>query len=298
VMKLGCWRGYTSGFLFALLMIGKILFAGEPNVAGLAENFSATSGGQAPAGLNADSSCRLDELLPRVTAHVKEFVENVNRFSATEALESEQFDRQGKLKVKAESKSNYVATVQEGRKGVYWVDEYRNETVGTSDIHWGVAATGAAPGLALIFHASHVGEFNMTCEGLAEWQGHAVWHVSFEQRRDRPATLCTLRVHGAYFDLQLKGFALIDADNYQIRHIETDLLQPITEVRLDVDHKSVDYTSVAFSDRDMSVWLPQVAEITVDFKGKRLVERHTYSNYTLFLVETGQKIAKPKDLPK
>ena len=76
--------------------------------------------------------------------------------------------------------------------------------------------------------------------------------------------------------------------------VETDLLQPISEMHLDVDHMSVDYGTIV-PERDISVWLPQVAEITVDFKGKRSIERHTYSNFRLFLVDTGQKIAEPKN---
>lgn len=297
VMRPGHLPLCSSIFLFALAITGHIRLEGQFNVVAFVSASSRTNGGQDPPGSDSKSSCRLEGLLPQVTSHVKEFVDNVNRISATEVLESERFDKEGNLKEKAQSKSNYVATVQEGRKGVFWVEEYRNETSGARDIHWGVVATGAAPALALIFHPAHLEEFNMTCDGLADWQGHSVWHVSFEQRLDRPATLCTLRVGAAFFDLLLKGFALIDYDNYQILHIETDLLQPLPEARLYIDHKAVDYTSVAFIERDINVWLPQRAEITVDYKGKRFVERHTYSNYRLFLVDTGEKIAKPKRSP-
>jgi hypothetical protein len=38
-----------------------------------------------------------------VTSHVKEFVENVNRLSATEVLELERRNKDGKLKEKAQS---------------------------------------------------------------------------------------------------------------------------------------------------------------------------------------------------
>jgi hypothetical protein len=246
---------------------------------------------------NANNSCRLEKLLPKVTSHVKEFVENVNRFSASELLEKEQLDKQGNLREKAKSKSNYIATIQEGKKGVFWVDEFRDETSGSSNLKGSLSVTGAAPALALIFHPSHIEEFNMTCDGLEEWQNRSVWRISFEQRLDRPATLCTFKAGLDLFPMLFKGFALIDSTNYQILYVETDLLQPIPKLHVDLDHMEVGYASVPFNEGDISIWLPQTAEITVDYKGKRLIERHTYSNFRLFLVETGQKIAAPKNLP-
>jgi hypothetical protein len=141
-----------------------------------------------------------------------------------------------------------------------------------------------------------VEEFAMTCEGLTDWRRHNTWRIHFEQRLDRPATMCGLQVGTRYFTVLFRGYAWIDKETFQIVHMETDLLRPIPELRLDMDHQSVDYRSVALSERDTSLWLPEVAEITVDFKGKRLVERHTFSNYRVFFVETGQRIGKPKDL--
>jgi hypothetical protein len=294
-MKVDHLTLFSSLFLFALAATGNV--AGQSNSFAFGSNLSPASGGRGSSRSNSNSSCRLEDLLPQVTSHVKEFVDNVNRFSATEVLEQERLDRQGKLQEKAHSKSNYIATVQEGKKGVFWVDEFRNETYGASNFKGSIAGTGVAPALALIFHPSHLEEFNMTCEGFADWQGQSVWHVSFEQRLDRPATLCTLKVGTALFDMRLKGFALIGSDNYQILHVETNLLQPIPEISLDVDHMSVDYGPVAFTERKISIWLPQVTEITVNYRGKHLIERLTYSNYRLFLVDTGQKIAEPKNSP-
>ncbi len=251
--------------------------------------------GQGLSVTSSNNSCRVGELLPRVTSHVKEFVENVNRLSATEVLDLERRNKAGRLKEKAQSKSNYVATInKEAITGVFVVEEYRNDRHGETRFQGSVSATGA-PALALIFHPSHIEEFDMTCEGLADWKGHSVWRVCFEQRLDRPATMTNIKVDGHYFEILLKGFAWIDSDNYQIVHLETDLLKPIPEMRLEREHQSVDYGSVAFTERQVSLWLPHVAEVTVELRGTLLVARHTYSDYRVFFVDTGQKIGKPKD---
>jgi hypothetical protein len=38
-------------------------------------------------------------------------------------------------------------------------------------------------------------------------------------------------------------------------------------------------------------------EITVHLGSKQFNARHSYSNYQLFVIDTGQKIGKPKDVP-
>jgi hypothetical protein len=221
-------------------------------------------------------------------------VENVNRLSATEVLELERRNKDGRLKEKAQSKSNYVATVnKDAITGVFVVEEYRNNRHGETSFQGSVSVNGA-PALALVFHPSHIEEFDITCEGLAGWKGRSVWQMYFQQRLDRPATMTNIKVNGHYFEVLLKGFAWIDSDNYQIVHMETDLLKPILEMRLELVHQSVDYGSVALTERDLSLWLPHVAELTVDLRGRRLIERHIYSDYRVFFVDTGQKIGKPK----
>ena len=114
---------------------------------------------------------------------------------------------------------------------------------------------------------------------------------------DQPATISGFRVGNKSFPILLKGSAWIDSDNYQILHLETDLLQPIPEMKLYVEHQSLDYGPVIITGRGLTIWLPQTAEITLGFRGKRLMERHIYSDFKLFSIDTGQKIGKPTVAP-
>jgi hypothetical protein len=79
-------------------------------------------------------------------------------------------------------------------------------------------------------------------------------------------------------------------------HLETDLLKPIPDLSLDLEHQSLDYGPVIFATRDVSLWLPQSVDISVHLGGKQFNARHSYSNYQLFIVDTGQKIGKLKDV--
>jgi hypothetical protein len=245
------------------------------------------------AALGESALCPREEVISGVILHARELVENVNRFTATESLENERLNHSGKLEEKVHSKSKYVATIQK-EDGVFVVNEYRELPQRMRNFPLYVSSTGAVA-LALIFHPSHVEEFDMSCVGSKEWHGQIVWQVDFQQRKDRPVTMSGIQIGRDFFPLFLNGFALVDRDTRQIVHIEADLADPIPQAKLELEHQSADYGSVPFTQRDISLWLPQLAEVTVGIGGKKLVERHTFSEYQLFFVDTGQKIGKPKD---
>jgi hypothetical protein len=98
------------------------------------------------------------------------------------------------------------------------------------------------------------------------------------------------------YAIGLKGTAWVDATTFQVVHLETDLLNPIPDLFLDFEHQSLDYGPVVFAERNVNLWLPQSVEITVHLGNKHFNARHSYSNYQLFVIDTGQKIAKPKDV--
>jgi hypothetical protein len=78
--------------------------------------------------------------------------------------------------------------------------------------------------------------------------------------------------------------------------LQTDLVKPYPEIRLAAEHTLVDYGPVQFRSRkDVSLWLPKTAEVYLDWRGKRLHRRLSYSNYILFSVDDKQLIKPPKN---
>ena len=241
----------------------------------------------------ANGSCDLDDVLPRVTHHVEEFVGNVDRFTAQENLVHKLFDHDGSLKGDAESRSNYVATIEKSQAGLFSVTEYRGDTQGAQ--LQGAIRANVAAALVLVFHPAYMEEFTITCAGPADWLGYNTWRVDFRQRLDRPATMSALELGNTEYTLLLKGSAWIDRKNYQIVHMETDLLRPIPDIKLKMLHQSVDYGPVTFAGGAATLWLPKTAEVTADFRGKRLAERHIYSKFQIFSVNTQEKLKLPPE---
>ena len=240
--------------------------------------------------------CQIEDVLPKVATHVKEFVEDMNQFTATENLVRERAGLDGKHGDHERSRSDYVVTIQNLGAGNYTVSEFRSQVHSDHFLQGGLAASGG-PALALIFHPSHLEEFDMTCGNMVKLDGHTAWEIHFRQRRDRPAEITTFLDGHTQFAILLQGTAWIDSSGYQLLRMETSLLQPIPEAKLEFLYQSVDYAPVSFGARKTTLWLPQSVEVLAKFHGQRYRDQHTFSDFKLFAVDTGQKISAPKQTP-
>jgi len=247
-----------------------------------------------PAKIEGASACPLEKIIQNTSKRLEEFVGNVNRISAIEVLEHERLDNRGKILEREKHQFNYVAIIEETSPGALNVDEYRDGNLGVTGGFPRDIATVGMPLLAMIFHPYHLDEFEMICEGSATWHQRPVWRVGFQQRKDRPARMSAFRIKNEMFPVLLKGAAWIDAGSYQIVHLETELLEPIPQVKLYDERQALDYGPVQFQNSKMSLWLPQEAEIYVGSGGRHFHHRHIYSKYQLFSVDVGQKIGSPK----
>jgi hypothetical protein len=246
--------------------------------------------------VEAGASCSVDDVVSKAGKQLMVLVKDVDRFAATESLTHESIGKNGLASYPEKRKFDYVVSIQEVQRGYLNVEEYRNGHGGSSaDFPDGVATNGL-PALVLIFHPYNAVNFEMTCEGLARWNGGLAWQVHFKQRTDKPNTVKRYRVgaDGPSYPVALKGRAWISADNYQIVRLETDLVAPVPQIRLVADHSDIEYGPVKFAKSDVKMWLPQSADVYYDWKGRRIHRRHSFSNYLLFAVDDKQKISVPK----
>jgi tetratricopeptide (TPR) repeat protein len=245
--------------------------------------------------VEAGASCSVDDVVSKAGKQLNELVKDVDRFAAIESLTHESINKFGFASAPEKRKFNYVVSIQEVQHGYLNVEEYRNSGGSPAEFPDGVATNGL-PALVLIFHPYNAKNFEMTCEGLARWNGGLAWQVHFKQREDKPNTIKRYRIgaEGPSYPVALKGRAWISSDNYQIVRLETDLVSPVPQIKLVADHADIEYGPVKFAKGNVNMWLPQSAEIYYDWKGKRIHRRHSFSNYLLFAVDDQQKITVPK----
>ncbi len=240
--------------------------------------------------VNADVSCPLPQVLQSAGERMKELVRNLQQFTAVELVEHGQLGKPS-WRTPETVKFEYVAELHEAGAGVLYIYETRS---GAPNSFPGGVADNGLPAMALIFHPYFVDEYTMSCDGLSQWEGRPAWQVSFQQRPDRPARIRSYLVSGRLFPVKVKGRAWIATDQFQLLHLETDLLDPIPEIRLIKEHVEVDYDPVRFKRSDMELWLPSTADVLMDFQGRTYHNRHSFSNFLLFSVDVDQKIAEPK----
>ena len=203
-------------------------------------------------------------------------------------------DHLGHLGPTISTQFSYLVSYTEDSAGSLHVEELRNGSV-FLDLFPDHIATIGTPSLVLIFHPRYAGNFKMECEGLGEWHGEPAWQVRFEQREDRPNVISSFTVNRETYKVSLRGRAWILASSYQVARLETDIGKSIPEIRLRLDHQSIEYRPVKSSTNNLQLWLPSSTELYMDFHGHRFYRKHTFTDFRIFSVDSDYKITAPKE---
>ncbi len=238
--------------------------------------------------------CSLPEVLQGASQRVKDLVANLEQFTATERIEHSELDRKGNWRAPLARSFHYLVSISEIRPGMLNVDETRDGATSLDAFPTRLATTGLAA-FALVFHPYFVGDFEIACEGLGEWRGQPAWQVHFQQRPDKPARMHSFRIGGNLYPVKLKGRAWISAHAYQVVRLELDLMEAISKIRLQAENLDIEYRPVQFAKRNLELWLPESADLYMDFRGHRYHHRHSFSEFLLFSVDATQQIQAPKE---
>ena len=247
--------------------------------------------------VEAGAACNLSDVVQKAGEQIQKFTHDVDRFTATESLTNESINRYGMASSPEKRKFDYLVSIQEVRQGYLGVTEYRNGG-GAQDQFPDGLVTNGLPALVLIFHPYYAPNYEMICEGLARTNAGLAWQVHFRQIPGKPNELKTYQfgMNGPSYGVALKGRAWISADNYQIVRMETDIVMPMPEIKLLAEHTTIEYGPVAFQKDNVSLWLPQSAEVYLAWRGRQVHRRHSFSNYLLFATDEKEHINNPKNV--
>ena len=239
-------------------------------------------------------SCSLPQVLRGTGKQVEQLMSSLERFSATERVNHFTLNKQGELRAPQVRSFEYIVSVKQLPRGLIELDEYRDGNLDPSLFPASIATMGL-PAMALVFHPQMSSDFNFTCEGMGQVSGSPAWQVHFQQRPDRPNRIHAYVIAGNYYSVPLKGRAWVDAATYQLMRLEFELVKPMPEIHLLRERVSIDYAPVQFHSRDVQLWLPSHAELLVSRDNKAFFRTHSFSNFQLFSVGTGQQLQVRKE---
>lgn len=244
--------------------------------------------------LQSDNSCPLAEILKAASERATEMVDNLQRFTATEEIEYTELKRHAKRLRSTQQWFSYVANVEQGPSGAFWIEEYRSAK--TSGDASPMSDTGTAT-FALIFHPEVIGNFEFHCEGQTEVHGSSAWQLTFTEAADPRKSFHQIRIGNSVYQLRFKGRAWIAADDHQILRLQTDLVAPLPQIHLQLEHLDISYAPVEFDKTKFRVWLPESASVELKYRDRSYHRVHRFSHFQLFLVDTQQTVKEPTPGP-
>ena len=237
--------------------------------------------------------CELSDVLQRAAANALNLVSNLEKFTAQEHIAYVMLDRSGMVTEYDSGSFDYVYSMEQHKGGAV-SREYRTpvkggHVFGASGLDVGEVA------IALIFLSDLQTDYEMKCEGMDERNGQLDWVVHFQQRKDRPGRTAKFSVDNRTYPCALKGRAWISKENFQVVHLEANLMGEVPAIGLQDLAFSVDYQLVQSPSGNLGIWLPNSTITYWDFDAHRVVLAHTLSDFQFFTVETKEKIQVPKE---
>ncbi len=112
--------------------------------------------------------------------------------------------------------------------------------------------------------------------------GHRTLVLAFAQKPQSVLSPATFRYQGKTAHMFLQGVAWVDASDFRIWRLRTDLLSPLPEVSLHRMTADIHFVPTRIEEVPSLLQLPREVAATTDLGGSTLREIHKYSEYRLF----------------
>jgi tetratricopeptide (TPR) repeat protein len=248
-------------------------------------------------GVAPDVACSAEDVIARTSTSTNRQLENLEKFLATEHIQHEEVNGRGEVTQIRDKNFSYMVFIEHAKDGLVFLDEKRDGGTGTDSFPTSLATMGLVSLGVDVFHPGFAKALDFKCEGLGQWRGKAAWILYFEQKGNVKSFLRLWQTKTKTVEVPLKGRVWVAASSYNVLHVESDLREPMKELELMRDHLAIDYGPVNFQIGKTELWLPWYADMYLELHGKRYHHNHTLSNFSLFAVDTNDKISLPKDVP-
>jgi tetratricopeptide (TPR) repeat protein len=242
---------------------------------------------------------QLDSILSAVGKTVADFFRNFPNTTSLEKIHQEQLGRKQKVGATLDQKFHYLCFTPAGAWGPgfyeYRADMLGNRTSprGSQD---GFMLTAGFAAASLLFHPTYQSQAAFRYLGRQKVNGRDTYVIAFAQQPGKARVYGIFRFGELSMTTLSQGLAWVDSESYEITRLRTDLLMPLSDVKLERETTEIAFGEVHFKGIGKGFSVPQQVTVTVDWNGKHLQNKHLYSEFKLFNVEATDKPGKPKVL--
>jgi hypothetical protein len=147
--------------------------------------------------------------------------------------------------------------------------------------------------LAACFHPAFQRESRFRYLGRELLNGQSTYVVAFAQRPEMAQLAGRVMFGDEVGFVFMQGVAWIDPVSFRILRLRTDIEQPEQVVGLQRESTEVEYSEVTFKQGGKTLWLPREVTVKGQLRQYTFHNRHRYSDYRLFVVQTEQKQKSP-----
>lgn len=245
----------------------------------------------------------LPSILAKAGKAVEAFFTNFPNTISIEQIREERLGKDGKVKDALDQKFQYLLLARPERWGL-GLEEFRTnnhgERAGPTGLNAGLMLTSGFASASLLFHPAYQQGADFRHLGHQALNGRDCYLVAFAQKPDKAQMVERFNTDESTVLVLFQGIAWIDAENYRIVRLRTDLLKPQSSIRLNRQTTEITYDPVQFKQMASAMWLPSDVAVTVEWKGKTFRNRHHYSDFKLFNTEAKDKVQHldaPEDAP-
>jgi hypothetical protein len=230
----------------------------------------------------------LPELLDRIGKQVETLTEQLSAVACKESVDQLKLTPQGKAVAEKRETYDYVMLLQKVA-GRLTVDESRQRVGGpVKEPNKALLVTGGFSVLALIFHPEYQSGY-LFREVPGETEGEM--KIAFEAVPGAHSP-SVISLKSRDYAIAWKGTALVDNRTGALLRIEASLANSMQEIGLESLEAVVSYAPVAFRDPPANYLLPLTAVIDARTKRQRWRNRHDFTAYRRFSVETEVRIGE------
>jgi Tetratricopeptide repeat len=240
----------------------------------------------------------LENILRSVGKNVLEFFQDFQNTSSLEEVQEEQLSQRGKVHNKLDQKFRYLCLISGEGKPPFFQEYRRDLSGGRGEMYalkQGFMLTAGFVSASLNFHPDFQSESTFRYIGRQRIDGRETYVVAFAQQPLKTKLSGGFKYGVKSAATYTRGLAWIDARNYQILRLRTDLLKPLPQVKLKRQTTEIEYQEVRFKSSHQGFWLPRQVAVTVEWNGRIMHNEHRYSDFELFDVRIHEKIGKPKN---